>query len=84
MTFEQYAKKYLFENGMFEEQAAQVVEMAKKDEANESMKNRWGDDVEGYPPDMLSILRVSLNDTAVRWIDENQPKAWYRPMFANN
>ena len=84
MAFEQYAKKYLFENGMFEEQAAQVVEMAKKDEANESMKNRWGDDVEGYPPVMLSILRVSLNDIAVRWIDENQPKAWYRPMFANN
>jgi len=83
MTFEKFAQDYLFNNGMFEDDAKKVIELAKEDEVlGDTMKGRWEDDTEGYPPFMKSVFIVSLNSVAVKYIDANIPQAWFRQVFA--
>lgn len=82
MTFEQNMKMLLEQSGMFPEQAQEVIELSKTDNINESMKGRWSDDVEGYPPMMVKVLWMSTKTIALQWIDENLPEAWYRSMFS--
>ena len=82
MTFEKLAHDHLFNNGMFESDVNKVIELSKKDEVlSDAMEGRWNDEVEGYPPFMVSIFLTSLNSVAVKYIDENIPKAWFRPVF---
>ena len=83
MTFEKLAYDHLFNNGMFENDVVEVIELAKKDEAlGDIMQGRWGDDLEGYPPFMKNVFLVSLNSVAIKFIDEKMPKALFRPVFA--
>lgn len=83
MTFEKLAHDHLFNNGMFETDAQKVIELAKQDEVlKDTMSGRWQDDLEGYPPFMKNIFLVSINSVATKYIDEHQPKAWYRAVFA--
>lgn len=81
MTFEEKARAMLVERGMFPKQADEVVAMMKQDPANEAMSDRWRDNIEDYPIEMLAILLFSAKTNALEWIDKNCPKAWYRPMF---
>jgi len=72
MTFEKFAYDYLFNNGMFEDDAKKVIELAKKDEVlGDTMNNS-----------IASIFLISLNYIAVKYIDETIPKAWFRSIFA--
>ena len=81
MTFEDKIKEMLVEHGMFENDAAAIVETMKADEVNEPMAHRWNDSVEDYPQSVLIILWASARATALEYIDANCPKAWFRPMF---
>lgn len=84
-TFEKFAHDYLFNNGMFEVDVQKVIEIAKQDVVlKDTMLDRWQDDIDGYPPFMKSIFLVSLNSVATKYIDEHQPNAWYREIFAGN
>ena len=80
MTFEETIQQKLEENGMWSAQAQAVIAAYKADSANDAM-DRWSDDVEGYPIAMLAVLWMSVQHTALEWIDTNKPLAWYRPMF---
>jgi hypothetical protein len=71
----------LEENGMFPDQAKTVMDGFIQDPASEAMVNRWDDDMSGYPDMMFNILWVSLKDYAYKWLDENLPNAWFKPMF---
>ena len=79
-TFEQRMEKELFDRGLFEDEAKQILALAKSDETLKAM-DRWGDDVEGYPPQMLGVIWVGVRRIALKWIVENKPLAWYRPLF---
>ena len=81
VTIEDKFREMLFNHGMFENQAAAVVEMVKADKTNEKMKQRWQDDVEGYPSVLLSALWYSVERCALRYIDANCPEAWFRSLF---
>lgn len=81
MTFEEKLLELLQELGMFSNQAEEVLEMVKKDKANESMDGRWADDISDYPDTIIKILWFGAKYTALAYIDENCPKAWFRPMF---
>ena len=81
MTIEEKIEKWLFNSGMFEDQAKAVMEMVKADKANEAMEGRWGDSAEGYPDVLFSVLLMSVRDAALEYIDANCPLAWFRPMF---
>lgn len=81
MTIRQWAEKYCFENGMFEKDAKAVVEMAIADKENEAMERRWDEPIDGYPPQLLAVLTMSINQAAIKHIEENCPQAWYKAMF---
>jgi len=83
MTLEEKIKEMLFERGLFEDQAKEIFDMMREDKANESMQDRWRDDIAGYPEPLLAVLWMSAKLTAVQWIDDNCPQAWYRPLFAS-
>ena len=81
MTIEDKIREMLVEHGMFENDAAAVVETMKADEANEPMAHRWNDNIEDYPPSILVVLWMEARNVALEYIDANCPKAWFRPMF---
>lgn len=47
MTFRDYFEKHLCDHGLFGDQAKKVMDEAEADPANESMRWRWVDHVEG-------------------------------------
>lgn len=83
MTFEEKCLNLLQEYGMWPDQAMEVLEMVKADEANKAMIGRWSDSVEGYPASLIAVLWLSVKDVALQYIDANCPTAWFRTMFAN-
>lgn len=80
MTWEELVKDHLTKNGMFPEHVNEVFEMMKEDEIKE-LRDRWKDDISGYPPTMKNVVIFITNRTALKWIDTNLPKAWFRSMF---
>ena len=74
--------KMLVSNGMFAKQAQAVFARFQASDVSEPMDGRWDDPTEGYPLQMLAILRMGIRQEALRYIDETCPKAWFRPMFA--
>jgi hypothetical protein len=81
MTFAELVTNYCTERGMWPEQAEAVLGMVKADPVNASMQGRWDDDVTGYHSSIAVMVRMSINKTALEWIDANQPQAFFRPMF---
>ena len=81
MTFREWAVEYCYKRGMFRNQATEVVESMIAGPSNGAMEHRWGDRIEDYPPLMQEVLAIELNSCAVRWMDANLPRAWYRGMF---
>jgi hypothetical protein len=79
-TIRQWAERYLYERGMFPDQAKAVVDTVEAD--NEPMKGRWNDATDHYPPHLLAVLTFTIDAAAVEWIDANLPRAWYRAVFA--
>jgi hypothetical protein len=83
MTFQDFAHEHLFNNGMFENDVQKVIEAAKEDDVlKDTMAGRWHDNMDDYPISMQSVFVVSLNNVVTKYIDENMPKAWFRPIFA--
>ena len=76
-------KDMLIENGMFDGQADQVLDLLIDDLAARSMTGRWNDDIEGYHSQLLAVIWRSARRIALGWIDENLPQAWFRPMFVD-
>ena len=66
---------------MFDNMATDVLEKFKLDEMNESMDGRWEDKASDYPDVLNSVLILSLNAFTLKWIEENMPLAWFKPMF---
>ena len=53
MTIEEKLSQMLIESGLFEAQAAQVLERVKAAEINKPMVGRWETAIEDYPPFFL-------------------------------
>jgi hypothetical protein len=81
MTIKEKLIEMLTSQGMFESQATEVFERMKADEANAAMQGRWHDSFEDYPPAMLNIMWVSAKRTALAYIEETCPQAWFKPLF---
>ncbi len=81
MDFQKYGEKYLTDRGMFDDQASKIMKSVMVAPENDSMSNRWHDDIEGYLDTISILLGISLNDHALQYIDANIPKAWFREMF---
>jgi hypothetical protein len=64
---------------MFERQANEVIAQAKADPAGGMIP--WSSPLDGYPEMVTKMAWVVVKGNALKWIDANLPKAWYRPMF---
>ncbi len=85
MTTREKFTKMLIDNGMFPEQAAEVMEMAipEIEKVLPSYRITWDRPWTEYPASLYAIIFQDIKKQAMLWIDANLPKAWYRPMFAN-
>lgn len=80
-TFEGRIKQQLTSRGMFEPQADAVLAVLK--DRHPEMSGRWGDPITDYPGALYGVIWLSAREEAVKWIDANLPKAWYRPLFTH-
>jgi len=73
----------LVANGMFESQAKQVMDIAipKLDSMISDYKFTWDRPAEEYPEVIYNVVYMSLKPIALKWIEENAPRAWFKPMF---
>jgi len=68
--------------GMFESHALEVMAAAKKDiKLLVDYSVTWDDSSSAYPEVIYNVLWPVIKSTARRWLEENLPLAWYRPMF---
>lgn len=73
----------LVECGMFESQADKVMEqfVPEFDEVNTGYRVTWERPASEYPDLFYAVGFMYLKKTALRWIDENLPQAWFRAVF---
>lgn len=81
MTFREKMADLMISNGLWPKEAAEVLTAAEADKALESMRDRWGDDVEDYPLQMLTVLWMSVRHIAAEWLALNKPQHFARPLF---
>lgn len=81
MTIGQKMIEMMTERGMSQELAERVFALAKKDESSSAMIDRWDDQASDYPEPVIRIAKVSVSIFTADWLEENQPLAWYRPLF---
>jgi len=84
-TVESKLISMLIANGMFESQAKEVMQIAlpklKKETTLKDYSINFSDSDGAYPPIIYNILFSLLKPIALKWIEENKPMAWYKPMF---
>ena len=73
----------LEENGMFENEAKEVLELAipKVEEMVPGYNITWDRPKNEYPEAIYTIMWNVIKEVALEWIEENAPEAWYKAMF---
>jgi len=78
-TFKDHVLHYLVTSGMWADQAEAVFDLYEVDMPE--MNGIWNDNVAGYPPQMIAVTLLGLDRIAYKYVKENCPNAWYKPMF---
>lgn len=83
MTAKEKLKKMLTDQGMFDNEANAVLEEAipQIESLIPDYKITWHSPVSEYPDAVYNAMWHPLCDAALKWIDKNAPRAWYRSMF---
>jgi len=81
-TVKQYLRAELVGRFLFPEEADEILEKLTSQKEN-SMFERWDDDVSDYGEGVLATLMISAADHVVDWIDEKHPKHFARSLFMN-
>ena len=68
-------------NGMSSAMAHEVMKAFTQDQDDSSMALRWFEDPDHYPSLIYHLQWRLLCTYALRYIDANAPKAWFRPVF---
>lgn len=74
ITLQQGVINFLLENGMATEQAYMIV-------GKLSARHTIAWSSTDYAPSDLAQLRQSAQRVGLKWIKDNAPDAWFRPMF---
>jgi hypothetical protein len=85
MTIREKLELMLVKNGMFESQAKEVMDIA----ISELIKSvdvtyyeiNFNRNSNEYPEVLYSVLYMSIKPIALKWIEDNKPMAWFKPMF---
>lgn len=71
----------LVENGLFPDVATTIINLYIKEKQNEVLIKTWDDYISGYPPMLVSVIWLGVKSFTAKWLGENQPENWCRPMF---
>lgn len=82
MTIRQKLETRLVDHGLWDEEAAKVMNQAEQNDSLKDMKGRWNDDVENYPPQLLAVVWMSVKLQAKQWLEANAPKHFALAMFS--
>jgi hypothetical protein len=83
MTTREKLEGMLVNNGMFESQAKEVIDLAIPELNNlvEDYQITFDRPANEYPSVFYSILLLAIKPIALKWIEKNVPMAWYKPLF---
>jgi hypothetical protein len=83
MTVREKLESMLVANGMFENQAKEVIELSipKLNELADGYKITFESASNQYPDMIYNLWYMTIKPIALKWIDDNKPKAWFRKMF---
>ncbi len=81
MTTREKLESILQSRGLFPQQAKEVMDICVNDEQLNSSHISWNQPSEGYPDSLYSVLMMRIGEITLEWIDQNNPLAWFRPMF---
>ncbi len=81
MTLYEWAFEFCKERGMTEKEAFAVVEKAMLHPAAEGVRERWGESYDDYPEPMRKLLTKAICESALDWIQKENPKAFFKPLF---
>jgi hypothetical protein len=85
MTTRQKFEEMLFNMGVFESQATQIMDLAipRFQELLPQYQVTWERPASKYPDAFYNAGFMSVvKGAALDWIDENLPNAWFRALFA--
>lgn len=73
----------LTDRGMFDNQADAVMQEAIPllERLSKGYRITWERPASEYPEPIFNVMWLPLRDTALKWIKENAPEAWFRPLF---
>lgn len=73
-------KKTLVQNGMSDTQVNEVIKLATPE--LEILAKEHGMSLNGeYPNIINNMVYMYVKPIALKWIEENKPMAWFKPMF---
>lgn len=83
MTTVEQLENMLINRGMFESQAKEVMKIAisELNKLTEDYKITFDRPANEYPEAIYTILFLAIKPIALKWIEENIPQAWFKPMF---
>jgi len=81
MTIREKLVDLLFQNGIFENDAKEIVQSYIDCSMGQAMEGRWDDEVEGYPIATISVLWAGTKAMALEWISKNCPSHWAKPLL---
>lgn len=81
MTFREFFTDRLTEQGLWEDESAEVIASYLSSEVGEPMNGRFDDSMEDYPKTLLVGVWLGIKDAARNWIDKNKPQHFARLMF---
>ena len=84
MTTRQKFEAILFEMGLFESQATEIMELAmpRFSDLLPEYRITWDRPSDEYPDAFYNVgFSVVVKKSALDWIDANMPQAWFRALF---
>jgi hypothetical protein len=83
MTVREKLESMLVANGMFENQAKEVIELSipKLNELADDYTITFESPSNQYPDMIYNLWYMTIKPIALKWIDDNKPMAWFREMF---
>lgn len=83
MTVRGKLESMLVANGMFENQAKEVIELSipKLYELADDYTITFESPSNQYPDMIYNLWYMTIKPIALKWIDDNKPMAWFRDMF---
>lgn len=79
MTVEAAMTNYLISNGMSDNQSESVIDETKKEMSGTF--NNWDSEIDAYSNQLQNLIKLSVKQTALDWLNKNKPMAWFKTMF---